>query len=117
MIGDGLGIGPQAVFGLPRLTRQRNEVVGVPYVGRIRRRFRVALPDQFTVDEAVADPDVREQPAETVAVLDVELQSHPATVYKTGIRVPRGLGVRLFGSRRIVALGGVDAGGTYTHDG
>ena len=87
---------------------EADEVVGVPDVRWVRRRFRVALPHQVGVDEPPADIDVCEEPAEAVPRLHVEHEIDPAPVHEADVSFSGDFAIWLSALRGVVDLGCVD---------
>lgn len=70
-----VGTGPEAAAGPARLALEGGEERGVPQVRRDPQRPGVTVAEQLSIDHAVADPHVGEQPPVSVARFRVQLEA------------------------------------------
>src|SRR6185503_9220983 len=67
-----------------------------------------AEPDELGVDHQVADPDVGQEPAVTVARLHVHLEPHAPALEQAAIDITRFASARFLAARGMVQLRRVD---------
>src|SRR5207249_1627655 len=96
-----LGLSPKTAAGLAGLALQLDEELLVPNVRRDGHDLRVALAHQLRVHHHVTYPDVRQQPAVSIARLHVGLEPHALAGDQTPVRVGR------LAASRFLSLGGV----------
>ena len=88
---------PDAELRGPRLILATQQRLLVPDIGAAGDHLAESVPDQLRVDHHVAEPDVGQEPALGVPLLDVELEPHVLGVRQAAIELERLAALRVAG--------------------